>query len=191
MTDKDAIIAQLLEEIKMLRAEIATLKEKVARLEKNSSNSSKPPSSDIVKPPKPGPADGTKRKIVGQNGHQKFLRQPFKPEEVTPVICELSAQDAQGLEVLDQWYIFQQIKLPAKLYEVIEYRARMYYDPRTGKKFHAPLPQGAGEGGLLGADMTALAAFLKGDCHASYTTIKQFFSRVLHLDISKGSLLAR
>lgn len=116
MTDKDAIIAQLLEEIKMLRAEIATLKEKVARLEKNSSNSSKPPSSDIVKPPKPEAADGTKREIGGQHGHQKFAREAFTPEDVTPVICELPAQDTGGLEMLDEWYVFQQIKLSKKLY---------------------------------------------------------------------------
>ena len=120
MTDKDAIIAQLLEEIKMLRAEIAMLKEKVARLEKNSSNSSKPPSSDIVKLSNTTSADGTKRKIGGQPGHQKFTRQPFKPEEIDDtIICELSAQEAAGLEALDEWYIFQQIKLPDKLYEVI------------------------------------------------------------------------
>ncbi len=188
MTDKDAIIAQLLEEVRMLRAEVTALKEEVARLKKNSSNSSKPPSSDIVKPSKPEPADGTKRKIGGQNGHQKFMRQPFKPEDVTPVICELSAQDAQGLEVLDEWYILQQIKLPEKCYEVVEYRARMYRDPGTGNKFHAPLPDGVCDGGLLGADMTALAAFLKGVCHASYTTIEQFFEQVLHLAISRGML---
>jgi transposase len=189
MTDKDGIIAQLLEEIKILRAEIAMLKEKVAKLEKNSSNSSKPPSSDIVKPHKPESAAGTKRKIGGQPGHQKFVRQTFASQDIdVTVICELSAQEAPGLEVLDEWYIFQQIKLPDKLYEVIEYRARMYRDPPTGKKFHAPLPEGVSDGGLLGADMTALAAFLKGVCHASYTTIEQFFNQVLHLAISRGML---
>jgi transposase len=189
MTDKDAIISQLLEEVRMLRAEVATLKEEVARLKKNSSNSSKPPSSDIVKPPKPELANGAKRKIGGQPGHQKFVRQAFASQDIdTTVICELSAKDAAGLEVLDEWYIFQQIKLPDKLYEVIEYRARMYLDPHTGKKFHAPLPDGISYGGLLGADMTALAAFLKGVCHASYTTIEQFFNQVLHLDVSRGML---
>jgi len=188
MTDKDAIITQLLEEIKLLRAENAMLKDKIARLEKNSSNSSKPPSSDIVKPPKPEPADGTKRKIGGQFGHPKSIRQPFAPEDVTPVICELSAQEAAGLEVLNEWYIFQQIRLPKKLYEVVEYRARMYRDLRTGKKFHAPLPAGVHEGGLLAADMTALAAFLKGRCHASYTTIESFFDQVVRLAISPAML---
>jgi transposase len=173
----------------MLRAEVASLKEEVARLKKNSSNSSKPPSSDIVKPPKPEPADGTKKKIGGQHGHQKFVRQPFKPEEIDhTIICEFSPHEAAGLEVLDEWYILQQVRLPKKLYEVFEYRARMYYDPRTGKKFHAPLPDGVYDGGLFGADMTALVAFLKGACHASYTTIEQFFEQVLRLAVSRGML---
>lgn len=188
MTDKE-IIAQLLEEVRMLRAEVAALKEEISRLKKNSSNSSKPPSSDIVKPPKPEPADGSKRKIGGQHGHRKFTRQQFKPEEIDhTIICELSAQEAAGLEALDEWYILQQVRLPKKLYEVIEYRARVYRDPRTEKKFHAPLPDGVCQGGLLGADMTALAAFLKGNCHASYTTIESFFAQVLHLDISPAML---
>ena len=189
MTDKDAIISQLLEEVRMLRAENAMLKEEIARLKKNSSNSSKPPSSDIVKAPKPEPADGTKRKIGGQVGHQKFSRPPFKPEAIDhTIVCELSMQESQGLEVLDEWHILQQVVLPEKLYEVIEYRARMYRDPHTGKKFHAPLPEGICQGGLLGPDMTALVAFLKGTCHCSYATIASFFEQVMHLDISCGLL---
>jgi cell division protein FtsB len=36
-----------------LRAEIDALKAEIATLKKNSRNSSKPPSSDIVKPPQP------------------------------------------------------------------------------------------------------------------------------------------
>jgi len=50
MEDKDAIIKQLTEDNKKLREYIKLLEEKNARLQKNSSNSSKPPSSDIVKP---------------------------------------------------------------------------------------------------------------------------------------------
>ena len=189
MIDKDAVIAQLLEEIKILRAEITMLKEKIARLEKNSSNSSKPPSSDIVKPQKPKPADGQKRTVGGQNGHQKFTRLPFKQKDISKtIICELSTQQTQGLEVLDEWRVIQQVRLAEKLFEVFEYRARVYRDRRTGRKFYAPLPDGIESGGLLAADMTALAAFLKGNCHASYTTIKRFFEQVLRLNISRGML---
>jgi len=56
MTNKDVIIAQLLqqnaqqaEQIQLLTEENQQLRERIARLEKNSSNSSKPPSSDITK----------------------------------------------------------------------------------------------------------------------------------------------
>jgi hypothetical protein len=40
MTEKDTIMAQLLDEVRMPRAEVAALKKEVARLKKNSSNSS-------------------------------------------------------------------------------------------------------------------------------------------------------
>src|ERR1044071_7517070 len=73
-----------------LEAELAALKEVVARLSqqlatarKDSSTSSKPPSSDIVKPPKPPPPQGRdRRKIGGQPGHPKHERAAFPPESV-------------------------------------------------------------------------------------------------------------
>jgi hypothetical protein len=44
-------IAELEAEVADLKAQVVRLSEQVARLSKNSSNSAKPPSSDIVKPP--------------------------------------------------------------------------------------------------------------------------------------------
>jgi hypothetical protein len=41
-----------------MQQEIDALQERMARSEKNASNRSKPPSSDIVKPPKPSPKRG-------------------------------------------------------------------------------------------------------------------------------------
>ena len=52
MQNKDDIIKQLAEDNKQLREYVKLLEEKIAWLEKNSGNSSKPPSSDIVKPKK-------------------------------------------------------------------------------------------------------------------------------------------
>ena len=75
--------AALIEE---LRAEIAKLKAKIAALEKNSTNSSKPPSSDIVKPPKPKKDKERRRKIGAQKGHKQNLRKPIAPELVDEVI---------------------------------------------------------------------------------------------------------
>ncbi len=187
--DKDAIIEKQAAEIKMLKKTIARLEEEIARLKKDSSNSSKPPSSDIVKPFKVVRKLGKKRKRGGQRGHKKFSRQPFEPEQVDEVIeYEFKDKDAEGLKPLDEWFIIQQIELPEKMYKVIEHRARKYLDIATGQIHIAPIPDDIRKGGLLGADVTAMAAFMKGSCHMSYTTIQQYFKELMKLDISRGVL---
>jgi transposase len=55
----------LQQQIQELQAQLAALQAAVARLQKNSFNSSKPPSSDIVKPSKPSPTKGMKRRRGG------------------------------------------------------------------------------------------------------------------------------
>jgi transposase len=187
--DKDAIIKKQAAEIKTLKETIAWLQEEIARLKNNSQNSSKPPSSDIVKPFKVIHKLVRKRKQGGQPGHKKFLRQPFEPEQVDEVIeYELKAQDAEGLKTLDEWFIIQQIELPEKMYKVIEHRARKYLDPVTGQIHIAPMPDEVRKGGLFGADVTAAVAFMKGGCHMSYTTILHFFKGLMRLDVSRGML---
>ncbi len=194
--DKDAIIekltkqvASLLEHIRQLEQENVKLKERIAQLEKNSSNSSKPPSSDIVKPLKAIRRFGKKRKRGGQRGHRKFSRQPFEPEQVDEIIeYEFKDKDAEGLKPLDEWFIIQQIELPGKMYKVIEHRGRKYLDPVTRRIHIAPMPDEIRKGGLFGADVTAAIAFMKGGCHMSYTTIQQLFKELFELDISRGML---
>jgi len=194
--DKDAIIekltkqvALLLERIRQLEQENKMLKERIAQLERNSSNSSKPPSSDIVKPLKILRQPGKKHNRGGQRGHTKFSRQPFEPHEVDEVIeYELKDKCAVGLKPLDEWFVIQQIELPEKMYKVVEHRARKYLDPVTGKIHIAPMPDRIRKGGLFGADIIAAVAFMKGGCHMSYTTIQQFFKELFELDISRGML---
>src|SRR5260370_41137395 len=70
-------------QVDSLQAEIALLREQLAAARKNSSTSSKPPSSDIVKPRPPEPADGGKRSIDGQPGHPKHDHRPFPPQQVS------------------------------------------------------------------------------------------------------------
>ncbi|MGQ9823248.1 MAG: hypothetical protein ACUVQK_15455, partial [Thermogutta sp.] len=80
---------QLREENVRLRAEVERLAKENTRLgaqlaaaRKDSSISSKLPSSDIVEPKKPMPKDGKKRKWVAQAGHEQHVRSPFPPEAV-------------------------------------------------------------------------------------------------------------
>jgi hypothetical protein len=73
------LVKRQAETIRLLEARIIELEAIIARLQKGSRNSSKPPSSDIVKP-KPEAQrtkDSNKRKIGGQKGHKKYERKPL------------------------------------------------------------------------------------------------------------------
>lgn len=61
----EALVEQLRAMVELLEQQNAELTRQVAALRKNSSNSSKPPSSDMVKPPKPSKGQQTKRKRGG------------------------------------------------------------------------------------------------------------------------------
>ena len=100
MDDKDVIIARQQREIEELRELIVQLRDEIARLKnKNSSNSSKPPSSDIVNPqPR---AKRKKRKRGGQAGHRRCQRQFLPPEQVDEtIIHELSAEEVQRRKLI-------------------------------------------------------------------------------------------
>ncbi len=71
MDAKDRIIAEQRLLIAELRREIEELKLALAKATKDSSNSSKSPSSDIIKPPKKG---GGKKSARGSSGSSGGLR---------------------------------------------------------------------------------------------------------------------
>jgi transposase len=182
---------QLQREIRQLREDNQKLQDQITRLKRNSSNSSKPPSSDIVKPKNKGTPRGKRqRKIGGQKGHPRHERLPFGPDDIGPIIpYELSPQQAQGLIPLDDWFILQQVELVDKPFVVTEHRARKYQDPRTGRIVIAPLPAAVKAAGLVGPRLSALAAYQKGDGHMSYSTIQRFWNEVLGIPISRGQLV--
>ena len=78
---RDERIAALEKQVVELIKVNAELVDRVAKLSKNSSNSSKPPSSDIVKPPR-NTKSNTPRKIGAQPGHTKHERPLFTTEEI-------------------------------------------------------------------------------------------------------------
>jgi transposase len=190
-------IAELEAQVAALKAEVARLAELVARLSKNSSNSSKPPSSDIVKPPK-GMASRSsgsqkkKRKIGGQPGHAKHEREPFTPDELDDIreyeLCDCPDCGGRVSPRRTPTRVVQQVELIAKPVEIIEHRAQGGWCRRCKKFVYAPLPAAVDQGGLLGPELTALAGYLKGVCHASFSTIRKYFRDVLKISISRGQL---
>ena len=184
---------ELIAIILRLEKRLAELEAEVARLRRNSSNSSKPPSSDIVKPPKPPvPAGRRKRRIGGQPGHPKHEREPFGPDDVHRVrTYELNRCPACGgrlkpLQAAPR--VVQQIEIVEVPVQIAEHRGLRYWCPHCQKEHTAALPAPVVKGGLAGPNLTALVAYLKGVCHASFSTIRKFFRDVLKVRISRGEL---
>ena len=190
-------IAELEAQVATLKAEVARLAELVAKLSKNSSNSSKPPSSDIVKPPKPTSSKQAnsrkkKRKIGGQPGHAKHERPPLSREEIDDVReYRLNCCPDCGGRVSarpKETRVVQQVELIERPIEIVEHRAQGCWCRRCKKVVHASLPATVQQGGLLGPELTALVGYLKGVCHASFSTIRKYFRDVLKIPISRGQL---
>ena len=178
--------------IAKLEAENSQLREQLAKLRKNSSTSSKPPSSDIVKPRKPAPKDGKKRKRGGQPGHPRHDRPPFTPEQIDQVYqfelncCPDCGGSLQPSDAAPR--VIQQGELIEKPVRIEEHRAGAYWWPQCRKVHYAPLPSPLMKAGLLGPRLTALVAFMKGVCHASFSTIRKFLRDVAGVKISRGQL---
>jgi len=190
MQDKDAIIRHLMEENKQLREHIKLLEEKIARLEKNSSNSSKPPSSDIINPQSTN-KKRKKRKIGGQKGHPKHRRPLFEADEIdNTIIHKLSAKEIKRkrLVALAQTEsALQQIDLPEKLYTVIDHRVQLYVDP-DGNVVRAKLPKNIRKAGLFSTRTMALTGYLKARGHMSYSTLQSFFNDIMDLNVCQSYL---
>ena len=186
-------IAELERRVVELETENAALKAEIVRLKKNSSNSSKPPSSDIVKPPKPAGPQGGKRKIGGQPGHAGHFRPPFTAQEIdrvepyTLTTCPGCGGKLTRAKVPPR--VVQQVELAERLVEVTEHQAGGFYCRHCDQIHYAPLPAAVEQGGLLGPELTALVGYLKGMCHTSFSTIRKLLRDVFKVTISRGQLV--
>jgi transposase len=174
-----------------LLAEVTQLRGQLAAAKKNSSTSSKPPSSDIVKPP---PADdpSSPRRAGGQPGHPKHERTAFPPEQVSHFEEHLlQACPCCGGRLRRNGHlarVVQQIDIAKLPLTVEQHTSPEYWCVRCQKAYQAPLPSAIEEGGLVGPHLTALIAYLKGACHASYSTVRKFLRDVAGLSLSRGQL---
>ncbi len=192
LAQRDASIAALQQQVTELSRQVADLLAQVARLSKNSTNSSKPPSSDIVKPPAPSMPPGEKRGIGGQKGHPRHEREPFTPAQINHVVdykmyrCPNCGGPVRPVNRPPRK--LQQVEIPAVPVEVTEYRSHACFCRHCQKTYHAPLPVEIEGSGLVGPRLTAWIAYLKGSCHCSFSTIRKFCREVLQLPISRGQL---
>jgi transposase len=175
-----------------LRERIAALEADLAKAKKNSSNSSKPPSSDLVKPPKPPRKDGENRQRGGQPGHEQHLRDDFPPEaidQVVPYTLDCCPDCGGKLRPFERPAdVLQQVEIAAAPTVVTEHRVLGYWCPHCRKYHSAALPKAVEVAGLFGPRLTALVAYLKGVGHASFSTIRKFLRDVVGVNVSRGYL---
>jgi transposase len=183
---------RLQEQLEQLQAAVTRLEEQLAAARKDSSTSSKPPSSDIVKPPPPVAAGGGKRKAGGQPGHPLHERALFPADQIDLFLvhplqgcpCCGGPLRLNGQEAL----VVQQVDLqPAKL-TVEQHTCPEYWCNGCERSYKAALPERIIKGSLVGPRLTTLIAYLKGFCHASFSTVRLFLRDVVGVAISRGQL---
>ncbi len=185
--------AKLQTENAQMKKRLAELESQLAKLGKNSSTSSKPPSSDIVKPPKTLKTNSNrKRKKGGQPGHPKHVRPPFESKEVdnvTDYILDACPDCGGSLCSSDKApKVIQQVEIIEKPIRIDEHRGLPYWCENCQKVHYGKFPPEVEKGGLFAARLTAQVAYMKCACHASFSTIRKYIRDVLAIKVSRGYL---
>jgi len=186
-------VTALTEELGSLRAKVVRLQEQLATAQKTSATSSKPPSSDIVKPPPPPAADAGPRSRGGQPGHDRHVRPLLPAEQLTEGpythALERCPDCGHGLQPgTAAPRVVQQIDVREVPLVSVEHRSQAGWCPQCRRHHYAPLPSGMAIGGLVGPRLTTLIAYMKGVCHASYSTVRKFLRDVVGIALSRGQL---
>lgn len=180
--------------IESLLKKVEKLETQIAKLTKNSSNSHKPPSSDDITKPKSKPKKKKgKRSIGGQPGHPKHERPPFPEEDIhnfydhTESLCphcdsQMEPMETQAPKVIQQVEI-QEIPLVKE-----EHISYPMWCEACRTIHYGPFPPDVVKEGLFKERITALVAYLKHVCHASFSTIRKFLRDILSLQVSRGYL---
>ena len=114
MDAKDKQIEELKALVAALTKRVAELELELAKAKKDSSTSSKPPSSDIVKPkPKKKPGQRKRRK-GGQRGHQRQLREPLPP---MPIGCSGNSFAPSSPSI----QLYRSAKTPSHSYKSLQF----------------------------------------------------------------------
>jgi transposase len=176
-----------------LQGRITELEQRVgdleARLKLNSTNSSKPPSSDPIGLKRKPPARPSGRKRGGQPGHRRALRRLVPPEKVR-TITECRPTDCRrcghGLVGDDPSPLVHQIAELPKIEPLVdEYRLHRLSCPECGATTCGNLPAGVPRGGF-GPYLQAVLATLAGGYRLSKRQIQQIVGDLFGLSIATG-----
>jgi len=185
-------IIQLEDMVIKLDKETEDLKKRVSKLEnrlnKNSQNSSKPPSSDspYEKPLKK--TEKSKRKRggqIGHKGHKQKLMEPATEDILFPDTCDCGCSSFDP-ESIKPFYTHQVIELPKIEMDVRHFILNQGVCTQCGNIVKAHLPKEHQTG--YGPRISALIAEVSGIQGNSRETVRTFCQSVLNFSISSGAI---
>lgn len=181
-------------------SEIAALKKKLSQYEtpeKNSSNSSTPPSKESIKEEtlrrtktlrKP-----SGKKPGGQSGHEgntlKMTDRPDVTEDVSAAYCSRCGAALEDCErILD--YVTQEVSIPDLKPIVKEIRHYITVCKRCGERVQSHTARKRGSNAVVyDATVKSLAVYMNVVMFLPYGRMESFFKEVFGLEISQGSFV--
>ena len=190
-------IAEQKQQIADAEKQIADLERQLALRQQNSTNSSKPPSSDGLagEPRERGRRKKSRRKAGGQPGHRGAHRPLVPTEKVSEIRSILPEQcqhcghalpmQIEQVQTAGEPRRHQVTELPAIQARTIEYQCHRVVCPECGESTRAAVPEQAT--GHFGPQLTALIAYLTVVCRMPRRVVEALLGQVLGIDISLGS----
>jgi transposase len=187
-------ITMLREKNMKLEARILELEDKLRKssLHKNSSNSSKPPSTDIYSPKRnKSLREKSGKKSGGQPGHHGVTLQqtptPDKIVELEADYCNNCGCDIK--DVISHSYTKRQvIDIPPIIPEVTEFRNHTKHCPKCGNKQSSSYPIGVNSSIQYGSNIESYIAYIYAYQYVSYKRIQEFFRQIFNISMSQGSI---
>ena len=185
-----AFIRSLLQKIESLEHRVQALEQQLA---KNSSNSSKPPSSDGYQKPAPKSLrTSSGKKSGGQPGHPgKTLAKVAQPDRVVvhpAATCPCGADLSQTAAF--DYESRQVFELPPPKLEVTEHRGEIKECPDCGEKVAAPFPEGVVSPVQYGLRFRSLLVYLRDGQLLPLDRIGQLCADLYGYDVSAATVEA-
>jgi transposase len=190
---------EVVDYIESLESQIKELNKRVqaleARLNQNSRNSSKPPSTDFFVKEKPNPKsrrEKSGKKPGGQEGHSgTTLDMVANPDEIVEHSLSYCKECGSTLEneKVESYEVRQVFDIPPVKLTVTEHRSQIKICPQCGKPNKAVFPESVKYPVQYGPNILASAVYCKNYQFIPYERICEFFNDVMGINICSATII--